>query len=75
MSYILESKAKTRYRELLASADQHRRMLAATASRPSPLQTTRYKLGTMLIHIGESLQQAHITQKKSRTSVRSFIGS
>ncbi|MBN2500530.1 MAG: hypothetical protein JXB38_07140 [Anaerolineales bacterium] len=43
MSYILESKAKTRYRELLARADQHRRMLAVTASRPAPLQITRSK--------------------------------
>jgi hypothetical protein len=64
MSYILESNAKTRYRELLAKADQHRRMLAATASRPTPLQTTRYRLGTMLVRLGKNLQQAQITQKK-----------
>ena len=64
MSYILESKAKTRYRELLASADQHRRIQAVTASLPSPLQTTRYRLGAMLVRLGESLQHAQITQKQ-----------
>ena len=64
MSYILESKAKTRYRELLAKADQHRRIQAAKASRPAPLQSTRYRLGTMLVRLGESLQQAQIAKEK-----------
>lgn len=56
MSYLLESKAKTRYRELLEKAEQRRRVGAVMSSRSSPLQLTQHKLGVLLVRLGERLQ-------------------